>query len=96
MSELLPNQRGIFNSDCTLSPIKTPREKTLALISDVAARHGSTLNDVLSRSRLRSITPARFACYKQLHADGMSYRKIGGIMGGRDHSTIAHGVAKSL
>jgi len=39
--------------------------------------------------------PARFAMYKTLRERGWSYPRIGKLFGGKDHSTIIHGVRRA-
>ena len=39
--------------------------------------------------------PARFALYKALQLRGWSTSKIGHAIGGRDHSTILHGIKRA-
>jgi len=50
--------------------------------------HGVTLADVLSKRRGR-ITAARWAVIRRLRADGMSYPKIGAVLG-LDHSSVRY------
>ena len=51
--------------------------------------------DLLGPSRFGFLIPARFALYKALSERGWSYAAIGRFVGGRDHTTIIHGVTRA-
>jgi chromosomal replication initiator protein len=51
--------------------------------------------ELLGVSRLGMLIPARFALYMALHQRGWSYAAIGRFVGGRDHTTVIHGVARA-
>lgn len=48
--------------------------------------------DILGPSRFKFLLPARYALCTALHLQGLSYIRIGKLMGGRDHSTIINAV----
>lgn len=53
------------------------------------------VEELVGRSHMRHICKARFALYKALHLRGGSYSAIGRAIGGRDHTTIMHGIARA-
>jgi chromosomal replication initiator protein len=52
-------------------------------------------SDLLGNYRFGFLLKPRFALYKILHSRGMSFAQIGRWCGGRDHSTILHGVKRA-
>ena len=82
---------GILES---LVPQRRPREA--ASVVRVVARHfGLGESDLLGRSRTKEIANARqLAMYLLREENGLSLIHIGSILGGRDHSTVRHGVEK--
>lgn len=66
-----------------------------AILRDVCERYGVQLADVKGKSRVpRFVLPRHEACYRLKYEAGLSYGRIGQILGGRDHSTIIHGAKK--
>lgn len=65
-----------------------------ALVIGVAEKHGVTVNDIRSNSRKRKgITEARQEVMGRLYAtERCSLTLIGRWLGGRDHTTVRHGV----
>lgn len=64
----------------------------MRVLHAVAAHHGVSPSEILSTSRKRHITQARFEVFYRLRVDlNLSYSKIGFLMQ-KDHSTIMHGV----
>ncbi len=78
----------------TLVPQRRPREA--ASVVRIVARHfGLGESDLLGRSRTKEIASARqLAMYLLREENGLSLIHIGEILGGRDHSTVRHGVEK--
>ena len=78
----------------TLVPQRRPREP--ASVVQIVARHfGLTENDLLGRSRTKEIANARqLAMYLLREENSLSLIHIGELLGGRDHSTVRHGVEK--
>ena len=61
----------------------------------VAKHFGLGESDLLGRSRTKEIANARqLAMYLLREENGLSLIHIGSILGGRDHSTVRHGVEK--
>ena len=78
----------------TLVPQRRPREAT-SVVQIVARQFGLTENDLLGRSRTKEIASARqMAMYLLREENGLSLIHIGELLGGRDHSTVRHGVEK--
>lgn len=75
--------------------IKTPREIRMAVIEEVAERHGVPLRHVLSRRRDRHIVAARHAAIRELRErfDGDSLPNIARLFN-RDHTSIVHALRK--
>jgi len=66
------------------------------LILDETAKYFSlSSTDLMSKSRSRPLTQARhIAMYLTRECTGLSLLKIGEIFGGRDHTTVLHGIRK--
>jgi chromosomal replication initiator protein len=78
----------------TLVPQRRPREAS-SVVQIVARHFGLTENDLLGRSRTKEIANARqLAMYLLREENGLSLIHIGDLLGGRDHSTVRHGVEK--
>lgn len=72
----------------------TPRERTLNLIATVCEQFDVCPQDVLGRTRFAHIVRARFQCYADLYAMGLTASEIGRVFK-RDHSTILHGLKRA-
>jgi hypothetical protein len=65
------------------------------ILHEVSVKHGVTIVDICSKRRpLHLVTARHEACYRLRHETTWSYPRIGTILGGRDHTTIIHGVRK--
>ena len=69
-----------------------PRQSTL-IMQDIADRHGLTVDDIKSHTRVRRMVLARQEAYCLLREAGYSYLQVGRFCGGRDHSSVMHGIA---
>lgn len=60
------------------------------VLEEVAARHGCTVEDLLSSCRLRRFVKARAEVAKVLRGEPykLSLSEIGRLLGGRDHATV--------
>ncbi|MYC97410.1 MAG: chromosomal replication initiator protein DnaA [Caldilineaceae bacterium SB0661_bin_32] len=78
----------------TLVPQRRPREA--ASVVQIVARHFHLTEEaLLGRSRTKEIANARqMAMYLLREENGLSLINIGELLGGRDHSTVRHGVEK--
>jgi len=67
--------------------------KGSVIVKSVARKHGLRVADLKSHCRSKHIMPARFeACYEMRRLTLLSMPQIGKILGGRDHTTILHGI----
>lgn len=72
-------------------PVAKPRWRMI--VERVAAEHGTSVREIMSSSRYKSTNIARQAVYFALRNEtGLSYPEIGKRIGGRDHSSVIHGV----
>jgi chromosomal replication initiation ATPase DnaA len=71
----------------------TPKERNLAEIDAIAELYGYTAEDVLGKSKLKTLVAVRRKCVVWLRGKGYSTTEIGRIMQ-RDHSTIVHSLQK--
>ncbi|MGN0342273.1 MAG: chromosomal replication initiator protein DnaA [Roseburia sp.] len=78
-----------------ISPDK-PKEITPQLIIDVVCEHFHvTMDQMISKSRSSDIAkPRQIAMYLCKNMTDISLETIGSLLGGRDHSTVIHGVNK--
>ena len=75
---------------------QTETEIPPPLILEETAKYFSlSTGDLMSKSRSRPLTQARhIAMYLTRECTGLSLVKIGEIFGGRDHTTVLHGIKK--
>ena len=73
-----------------------PKEITLQLIVEIVSEHFNiTLEQMLSKARTNEIVkPRMIAMYLAKNLTNSSLEAIGAFLGGRDHSTIIHGINK--
>lgn len=72
----------------------TPREERMAIIANVAKRHGVTVKQIMGKSRLAEHVEARWAAMRIIHAlYGDSSTRIGRLFN-RDHTTVLHALRK--
>jgi chromosomal replication initiator protein len=65
------------------------------IIEAVAQAHNLRVADLISKKRTRPLTdPRHIAMYLARRLTGLSFPELGREFGGRDHSTIQHGVSK--
>jgi chromosomal replication initiator protein len=65
------------------------------IMEETASYFTLTTGDLVSKSRSRPLTQARhIAMYIMRECTGLSLVKIGEIFGGRDHTTVLHGIKK--
>ena len=74
----------------------TKKEVTPQLIMEVVAEHfGITVDQLMSKSRTKDIAlPRQIVMYLCKNMTSLPLESIGRLIGGRDHSTILHGVNK--
>ena len=64
------------------------------IIRDVAKRHRLTIDELIGPRRVKHLVTARVEAYHLLRREGYSMPQIGQRMGGRDHTTVLHGLTK--
>ena len=65
------------------------------ILSEVAGHFGLGVEDLVGVSRKRAISvPRQVAMYLLVHEMGLAFTQVGRLLGGRNHKTIAHGVAR--
>lgn len=63
--------------------------------AEIAGKHGITVEQLLSRSRLKRITrPRQELMWRMYSSRRLSSVRIGQILGGLDHTTVLYGVRK--
>lgn len=65
------------------------------IITNVCKEFDVHKSDLLGNYKFGFLIPPRFALYKILRARGMSLPQIGRWCGGRDHTTIIHGIKRA-
>lgn len=81
----------------TLNNVAPPRKPCSPgkLIELVAAHYGLTVDEITGARRTKSIADARHVAMYLLREDqSLSLPQIGSLIGGRDHTTVAHGIEK--
>jgi chromosomal replication initiation ATPase DnaA len=72
---------------------RAPSTRMADIIAEVAARHGVTIEALKGPDRFRNIARVRQEAMWLMWRTGRYSRyQIGQFLGGRDHSTIRHGV----
>ena len=65
------------------------------ILTEVATYFGLQVDDLLARSRKRTVSlPRQVAMYLLIHEIGLPPTQVGRLLGGRDHSTVIHGAGK--
>jgi hypothetical protein len=84
---------GEWDASPHLTPQPDAHIKRDIILSEVAKKHGVSVDDIKGKSRKPYISNARFeAAYRLRREVGFSFNRIGIILGRRDHSTIIHAV----
>lgn len=77
-------------------PLGGQRVPAKRIIGLCAKEFGVHIDELSGHRRPRNLTRARFAAWDLLRRHtGLSYPQIGQRFGGRDHTTVLHGVRKS-
>lgn len=92
MSEFTLEGRPFVNRLGIRAPALTPIKDVILSVCD---RRGVTYPEIISQQRRRSIAwPRQEAMYECSKATGASLPEIGRAFGGRDHTTVLHGIRK--
>lgn len=85
--KLLSIYKGVLEID------PPPRRTMVDIATEAAHLHGLQLADLKGASRLRNIVHSRQQAMAEMYATGrFSLPQIGAFLGGRDHTTVLHGV----
>lgn len=76
------------------NPFLVRGEVAKRVIKSVGGLYGFEPADMIGRARTGRISKARFVVYRLLTDWGYSSSQIGHYVGGRDHSTVLHGVVQ--
>lgn len=71
--------------------------KTASLVLvEVARKHGFSSDQIIGQSRVAPLAAARQAAYYEIYTQcpHMSLPGIGRLLGGRDHTSVRHGVIR--
>lgn len=60
----------------------------------VAAQYNRTPDELRGKQRLREYVVPRQICFKMAHEARFSLTQIGRFYGGRDHTTVGHGIKR--
>jgi len=88
-----PTSKVPTELDMAELPTALPHWKKIARV--VASKHGLTFEDLMSRRRDRKSVAARFEAYYRIRNETtMSLPQIGMRFGGKDHTTVMHGIRR--
>lgn len=62
------------------------------IMRDVCERHNVTHQELIARIKTNRMIEPRLEAYWRLREVGYSFKRIGQLMGGRDHTTVIHGI----
>ena len=72
----------------------TPREQSIVILKQVAAKHGVTLADLHKGAKWPELCHARWEAFYRLRTErGMYLRQIGELLG-FDHATVHYGISR--
>ena len=80
--------------------ILTPEQKHQAaqireILWETALKHNVSTEYLIGHCRRRGVAWARFEImWRARHEVGAAYELIGAVLGGRNHSTIMHGISR--
>lgn len=75
------------------TPAPPPHPRMAQIVSEVAAKHGLTVAELKGPGRAQRVSKPRQEAMHQMHSlKRWSLSQIGGALGGRDHTTVLHGV----
>ena len=72
----------------------TPRELSIVILKQVAAKHGVTLTDLHKGARWPEACQARWEAFYRLRTErNMTLKQIGELLG-YDHATVHYGISR--
>jgi chromosomal replication initiation ATPase DnaA len=72
--------------------IRSPEAGILEVVYAVADQTGVSINEILGDRRWANVVAARHLVYFIADREGYTLAAIGRAVGGRDHTTIIHGI----
>lgn len=78
--------------EATAAPPAPRRQKIAEIVQETAYLHGFMPADLVGQCRKADVCRARQAAMSAAHDAGYSLKQIGNALGGRDHTTILHGI----
>lgn len=73
-----------------------PKHKTLrAIVSEVAREYGLDHDAMVGPDRSRALAHPRQEAMRRAHLAGYSMPQIGKALGGRNHTTVLHGIRQA-
>ena len=89
------NRNGELPVDQSGATAVKDRMESQRILSEVAGHFGLRVEDLVSASRKRAISvPRQVAMYLLVHELGLAFTEVGRLLGGRNHKTVTHGVAR--
>lgn len=86
---------GIEECEPPEAVVVIPALRWRQIVLEVAAQHGVSLPEITGHQRAYNIVRARHEAFYRLKTETqLSLPQIGRKMGGRDHTTVLHGVRK--
>ena len=70
-------------------------KKVRQIIAEVAAEYGVPASAIVGDSRLSAVTVPRQEAMRRAKDAGLTLAQIGRLMGGRDHTTVMHGIKRA-
>lgn len=82
--------------DIYAEPTASSRPSAIKIIAETADRHGLKVSALKSNIRYREVVRARQEAMARLYLErpDLSLPAIGRLFGGRDHTTVLHGIMK--
>jgi len=76
---------------------RSPMTRVMRIKQEVADKHGLAIREMIGPCRKRPLVYARFELMARLRQETrLSLHAIGRHCGGRDHSTVVHGIKRHL
>lgn len=86
-------RHAVARQEVPVAPVYRPVAK--AVIEDVSLKHGLDRRDLVGPRRFKELVVARNeAAYRLRQETSLSLPQIGRLLGGRNHATIIHGIAR--
>lgn len=73
---------------------RTPRERRMAIIAEVAECHGLAVDDMTGTARTRDIVAARWEAMARIRTEFGDTLPMIGRLFNRDHTTVVHGLKR--